>query len=154
MRRGIGAGHRLFGIRGRQRRTLGSAMVEFTIILPVLLLLVFLILEFGILFGRWLTISNAAREGARVAVVFRSGSCDANTVETEARTAAENYAMSMGVTPVNVTVTGQCVTTFGSLTTVTVTNDYSFFVIDAMLGGLAPSLTLTGTSTMRNEGTG
>jgi len=44
-------------------------MVEFAIVLPVLLLLILGILEFGILIFNYNTISNAAREGARYGIV-------------------------------------------------------------------------------------
>jgi hypothetical protein len=46
-------------------------MLEMVIVAPVLLLLLFAIAEFGIAFAQWQTLSNAAREGARVGVVFR-----------------------------------------------------------------------------------
>ena len=55
-------------------------MVELAIILPVLLLILFAIAEMGLLFNRWLTLSNAAREGARLATVYRPN-CDADTVK-------------------------------------------------------------------------
>lgn len=44
-------------------------MVEFALILPLLLLLVFGIIQFGIIYNTKITITNAAREGARKAAV-------------------------------------------------------------------------------------
>ena len=44
----------------------GAAAVEFALVLPVLMLLVFGIIEFGFIFNRWVTVTHAAREGVRV----------------------------------------------------------------------------------------
>jgi len=43
----------------------GAAAVEFALVLPVLILLVFGIVEFGLVFNRWLSVTHAAREGVR-----------------------------------------------------------------------------------------
>ena len=47
----------------------GQALVEFAIILPILLLLVMGIFEFGMLLNSYLTVQNVAREGARLGIV-------------------------------------------------------------------------------------
>ena len=47
----------------------GASAVEFAIILPILIILVFGIVEFGIAFNNYITITHAAREGARIAAV-------------------------------------------------------------------------------------
>ena len=47
----------------------GAAALEFALILPCLIALVFGIFQFGIAFNNWIIISNAAREGARLASV-------------------------------------------------------------------------------------
>ena len=44
----------------------GATLVEFAMVMPLILLLVIGILEYGLLFRDWLTVSNAAREGVRV----------------------------------------------------------------------------------------
>ncbi len=53
----------------RRDRDRGAAMVEFAIILPLFLLLIFGIMESGWFFAQHVEIRNAAREGARLAVV-------------------------------------------------------------------------------------
>jgi Flp pilus assembly protein TadG len=47
----------------------GASAVEFALILPVFILLIFAILQFGIVFTNWIAITYAAREGARLAAV-------------------------------------------------------------------------------------
>ena len=47
----------------------GVALLELAIITPVLLLLIMGIVEFGWLFNGYITLTGAAREGARVAAV-------------------------------------------------------------------------------------
>jgi hypothetical protein len=47
----------------------GASAVEFAIILPVLVMLIFAIFEFGIAFNNYIALTHAAREGARLAAV-------------------------------------------------------------------------------------
>jgi Flp pilus assembly protein TadG len=56
---------------GRDER--GAAMVEFAIIAPVLLLLVFGIVDFGRYFFLYNNLTNSAREGARLGAVSAMG---------------------------------------------------------------------------------
>lgn len=59
------------GVRWRRfrRDQRGAAMVEFAIVAPVLLLFVFGIIEYGRYFFLYNNLTNAAREGARLAAV-------------------------------------------------------------------------------------
>jgi Flp pilus assembly protein TadG len=50
----------------------GQAMVEFVIVAPVLILLVFGIVQVGILINNYVTLTDAVRAGARQASVSRS----------------------------------------------------------------------------------
>lgn len=56
----------------RLRNEKGQSLVEFSIILPLLLLLLMGILEFGLMLNSYLTINNLAREGARLGIVAGS----------------------------------------------------------------------------------
>jgi len=139
------------GDAGRLRR--GMAMVEFVIILPILMMLVFAIIEFGVLFGRWQTLSNAAREGARTAVVFRAN-CVAATVEAEVRQRVKDYAAPLGITLTDgdISVAGVCGASNTS-STVSVTLPYTFNVLPGFASSVSPTVDLVGNSVMRNEGT-
>lgn len=53
----------------RWRSDDGAQLVEFALVLPLLLLVVLAIAEFGFIFQRYEVITNAAREGARMAVL-------------------------------------------------------------------------------------
>jgi Flp pilus assembly protein TadG len=57
------------------------AMVEMVFVLPVLLILLFAVAQLGLMFNRWLTLSNAVREGARAGVTW-DASCDAAATRT------------------------------------------------------------------------
>src|SRR3972149_2109867 len=60
-----------------KRRRTGQGLVEFSLILPVLLLLVFVIVEVARLLHAWLAVENGARFGVRYAVTgeFDDGYC-------------------------------------------------------------------------------
>ncbi|WHH60540.1 TadE family protein [Petroclostridium sp. X23] len=50
----------------------GQSIVEAAMVLPILLLILFSVFEFGRIFNAYMIITNAAREGARCAVVGTS----------------------------------------------------------------------------------
>lgn len=53
-------------VRRNSKLSKGQGMVEFALLLPILVLIVFGVLELGRAFFAFIAISNAAREGARV----------------------------------------------------------------------------------------
>ena len=56
-------------LRKLWRRDEGAALVEAAFVLPLLLFVSVAIIEFGRAFQTWQIVTNAAREGARVAVL-------------------------------------------------------------------------------------
>jgi Flp pilus assembly protein TadG len=58
--------------RRLRREQEGQAMTEFAIVLPVLLLVILGIIQFGIVFNNYLTLTDAVRVGARQAAVSRT----------------------------------------------------------------------------------
>ena len=135
------------------RRTLrnqrGQAVTEFAVILPVLLLVLLGIYQFGVVFNNYIQVTAAAREGARKAAVSRaSGSCA--TVQGLAITAARSAAPGLTQSKMNVTVTATCTNnayTPGTDTTVNVTYPYAV----SILGKVVASGNLSSSTTMREE---
>lgn len=78
-------------MRARQliRRQDGQAITEFALILPILVALLLGIIQFGIIFNNYLTITDAARAGARKAAVSRflgdNGAAAITTVQNSAQ---------------------------------------------------------------------
>jgi hypothetical protein len=63
---------RMSGLRSARDR--GQAMVEFAIVMPVLLLVLLTVLEFGFAFAHHVTMEYATREGARMGAALANGS--------------------------------------------------------------------------------
>ena len=133
-----------------RRRQAGTSVVEMALVLPLLLLLVFGIGDFGIAYTQWNSLTNAVREGARVGVVFQTP-CDPATVTTTIENTVSNFAASSGLNGAGIvtTVTNPCAGT-GSQLTVRSTFPYNYIAM-AALAGLAPTINLTAQTVMRNE---
>ncbi|TET50819.1 MAG: pilus assembly protein [Actinomycetota bacterium] len=56
-------------IANNLKKEKGASAVEFALILPILIILIFGIFEFSIAFNNYITITHAAREGVRLAAV-------------------------------------------------------------------------------------
>lgn len=134
----------------RSRRERGTSTVEMAIVLPLLLTLLFGIGEFGVGFMQWQALVNAAREGARVGVVFRDP-CNSGDVQTEVQQTVQAYAGSLGVQVQagQIQLAGACGGT-GQPLSVRVQVPYDFPALSA-IAGLLPTVNLTANSVMRNE---
>ena len=63
------------GFHFRDRRhSRGQSLVEFTLVVPVIMMMALTIAEFGVAFGTNMTLIEATREGARVGAVLSNGS--------------------------------------------------------------------------------
>ena len=121
----------------------GQAMVEFALILPVLLLLIMGIAEFGMMFNAYLSVQNATREGARIGIV------GATNEEMEERILETSPALKDD----RITITiepGDNTRNSGETLRVLVNYDYQMTVpfISILFGG---SVNLSGESSMRIE---
>jgi Flp pilus assembly protein TadG len=73
--------HEHLGRRGLSGRESGSDIVEFAVLLPVFALLLFGIVQYGLLFAAYITIRNASAAGARQAII----STDASNITAVAK---------------------------------------------------------------------
>jgi Flp pilus assembly protein TadG len=76
----------------RVRAARGQAVIEMALTLPLLLLIVLGIFDFGFMFQRYEVVTNAAREGARLGVL-------ADYTEAEAEQRALAYLTTSGINP-------------------------------------------------------
>jgi Flp pilus assembly protein TadG len=139
--------------RNTTRSQSGTAMLETAIVLPLLLLLLFGIFEFGLAFARMQALTNAAREAAREASRFRP-TCRAGEVTSGARQIAQSNADRLGMAG-GLSVELQRVCQTGRVS-VTVAYRQTLPVLSSVaryLGGngLPSSITLTGKAEMLNE---
>ncbi len=80
-------------IWSRLRREDGQAFVEFVIVLPLLVLLVLGIAQFGLAFHNYLSVTDATRVGARAAAVKRTaGACAAATTAIQNTVSARQWS--------------------------------------------------------------
>jgi len=66
----------------------GQALVEFALVLPLFLMILFGLLQFGLAFSTYLTLNEAAREGARTAAI----TADVTTITTKVQYAASTVS--------------------------------------------------------------
>lgn len=100
---------------GSKYRTLierepGQALVEMALILPVLLILLMGIVQFGIIFSGQIAVASAAREGARIAAVGADDGKIAMVVQDALEGSVFLENINTEVLPAGVRVFGQRVT--------------------------------------------
>jgi Flp pilus assembly protein TadG len=72
----------------------GQTMTEFALILPIFITLLFAIIQFGISFNNYVTLTDAARAGARKAAVSRGAGNPAGACKAAVLAAASNLNQS------------------------------------------------------------
>jgi len=136
----------------------GTALLETAMTLPLLLVVSVGIFEFGRAFQTWQVLTNAAREGARLAVMpgTATGAVDTRVKSYLTSGQLDNVANATVVIDPDATVDiGGGATATASL--VTVTYPFQFMVLQPVARLVLPSstlggaFTLTATAEMRNE---
>lgn len=131
----------------------GAELVEFALTFPLLLLVVMGIIDFGLLFQRYEVLTNAAREGARVAVL--PGYTDPDVI-----TRVNQYLQATSLSPAtvntvvgvpqNVNIGGKCITL--RPVTVSYVHTYTFLGgIGSYFGSSFGTKTISATASMRSE---
>ena len=136
-----------------RRNERGAALIEAAITIPIILLIAVGIFEFGRAYQTWQVLTNAAREGARIAVL-------PDYTDTDVNNAVRNYMTGGRLTNAS-TATISIVRNvpFGAATASRVTVNYPFqFVVLGPVARLVRSnstagapLTMSSSALMRNE---
>jgi Flp pilus assembly protein TadG len=132
-------------LRSRRKIEIGSeqgqSLTEFALALPILALLLFAVIQFGIVFNNYVTLVDATRAGARKGAVGREQQNPVGAVTTEVRNSASDLRQS----DLNVTVTS----TWQPSSDVTVRATYPYSI--SLLGLVVKSGQLSSTTTERVE---
>lgn len=131
------ASRRKIEIRSEQ----GQALTEFALALPILALLLFAVIQFGIAFNSYVTLTDATRAGARKAAVARQLSNPVNACQSAIRTSASDLNQS--------DLTASCTSTWQMGADVTVNATYPYSI--SLLGLVVKSGRLSSTTTERVE---
>jgi Flp pilus assembly protein TadG len=136
----------------------GQALIETAIMLPILLLVSVSIFEFGRAYQTWQVLTNAAREGARVAVLPDSTASD---VDARVRTYLASGQLQSSPDMVGVTIDRNVDMSIGAATAkasvVTVNYPFSFMVLNPVANlvvngsTLGTPITIAASAQMRNE---
>lgn len=131
----------------------GAALLETAITIPLILLISVAIFEFGRAYQTWQVLTNAAREGARIAILN-------GTTDDQVRGAVNNY-MSIGqlstVSPGNIDVNRGAPLGADTGSQITVNYPFNFMVLGPVMRLVNPSATMGSTimmsavAVMRNE---
>jgi Flp pilus assembly protein TadG len=130
------------------RQQCGSATVEMALVLPLLLLLMFGIAEFGIALYRQEVLTNASREGARAGIVLSTPPVTTAQIQSVVTNYLTNAGWNAALATVTATGAGGA---FGSNVTVTVTFDTTFSILSGLVPGLPATKTLRAQTIMRHE---
>lgn len=126
-------------IRNTRKNGKGQSLVEFALVVPLLLILLLGIVEFG---RAWMTkniLTGAAREAVRVAVVGGNG------------VARGNYILGTANLPPSTVVTDNTDADGKPCKIATVSYVYNFLFISNLLPGIPNNIYLYSTTTMKTE---
>ena len=134
-------------VHRKLRSESGASAVEFALVLPLLMLILFGIIEFGMALYRQAILTNASREGARLGIVLSVPPITTAAINTR----IDSYLTAAGIPPGTVTprtiVLGGAT---GTPVTVTLTLPYTYVVLPG-LTSITPSINLVATTVMRHE---
>ena len=119
----------------------GQSITEFALALPILALLLFAVVQFGIAFNNYVTLTDATRAGARKAAVGRQLSNPSSATVTAVRASAQDLKQS----DLSITVTS----TWQPGADVAVKATYPYSI--SLLGMVVKSGRLSSTTTERVE---
>jgi Flp pilus assembly protein TadG len=139
----------------RMRSEKGAALIEAAITVPIILLISVGIFEFGRAYQTWQVLTNAAREGARMAVITTSKDADITTRVRNYMQAGSlpNYATATVTIQRSVVLTGS-----DTASSIQIDYPFQFMVLNPVVRLIAPSdnktgapITMKSSAIMRNE---
>ena len=132
----------------------GAELIEFALVMPLLLLIMFGIFDFGFLFQRYEVLTNAAREGARLAAL-------PGYVDADVTARVNDYLAAAGVPGAATTsLVFEPVTAGGrtfNVARVTVSYEYQYTFVGpilAIFGSALKTVPLNAVAVMRVESQG
>lgn len=134
-------------------RERGASVVEFAFVLPLLLVIVFGIIEFGIILFDKAVLTNASREGARAGIVVGT----ARLTDAEITARVESYCLNNLITfgsatkPIVTFPNPPAQKIFGNDLTINVAYNYDFLLVPNLIPGIPKLLTLEAQTVMRYE---
>ena len=130
----------------------GAVAVEAAILFPILIVLLFGIIEFSVLFYDKAMLTNASREGARLGIVYdypdRPSDADISAVVNNY---CQGHMISFDAGSVVTTSVSRTGWDHGDALTVDVSYDYGFLVLPNFVAALAGGINLTAVTEMRLE---
>lgn len=82
----------------------GAAVVEFAIVLPILLVIVFGIVEFGFILYNQAMLTNATREGARGGILATSPRQSTNSIDQNVKLYAADFLFNFDNSPITTVI--------------------------------------------------
>ena len=133
----------------RLRSESGASAVEFALVLPLLMLILFGIIEFGLALYRQAILTNASREGARLGIVLSVPPITTAAINTR----IDTYLTAAGIPPGTVTPRNIVLGTgTGTPVTVSLTLPYTFVSLPGFTSGtVIPTINLVATTVMSHE---
>ena len=140
------------GRHGRTRAR-GIVSLEFVLMLPFMLMVMFGIIDMSLLLCDKAVITNAAGQAARQGVVLRATPYTTTQIQNVALAYTQNNLVAGGtVTTPTVTPSGSCLTIgSGNALTVTINFTYNGLMVGSALAALTGPVTLTATAVMNCE---
>ncbi len=121
--------------------------LEFTLLLPAMLLLIFSTVELGSAYYAKQMMINASREGARLGAIYSDDGTTNWYVEQEVEDLLENTSFPLST---NVIVSGADGMT-GDTVRVEIQAAYDFPILSSLVPGVLGSITLSSITEMRHE---
>ena len=137
-------------MRSVDRNQKGASAVEFAVIAPLFIALLFAVVEFGLIIYTKGMLAHASREGARYGVIYGTP----KRTMSEIQTVVQDYLNQVGLTSTAIVNVAGAGGASGATLNVTVNYTYQFFVLPSSIPSYLakmPDLNLTSSALMQME---